>query len=54
LPQGAFSTVGEGGKDEVGAAAIGGLIWKKLCEQGKGVPLDFGAFEYFDEEWRDD
>lgn len=38
----------------VGAAAIGGLIWKKLREQGKGFPLDFDAFEYFDDEWCDE
>ena len=30
----------------VGAAAIGGLIYSKLREQGKGMVLDFDAFEY--------
>ncbi len=38
----------------VGAAAIGGLIYDKLREQGKGVVLDFDAFEYYDEEWSGD
>lgn len=38
----------------VGAAAIGGLIYNKLREQGKGVVLDFGGFEYYDDQWRED
>jgi len=38
----------------VGAAAIGGLICDKLRKQGKGVVLDFDAFEYYDEEWSGD
>jgi len=38
----------------VGAAAIGGLIYDKLRKQGKGVVLDFDAFEYYDEEWSGD
>ena len=38
----------------VGAAAIGGLIYNKLREQGKGVILDFDAFEYYDEDWHGD
>jgi ornithine cyclodeaminase/alanine dehydrogenase-like protein (mu-crystallin family) len=37
----------------VGAAAIGGLIYNKLREQKKGVVLDFDAFEYYDEQWRE-
>jgi ornithine cyclodeaminase/alanine dehydrogenase-like protein (mu-crystallin family) len=35
----------------VGAAAIGGLIYDRLREQGKGIVLDFDAFEYYDEAW---
>lgn len=38
----------------VGAAAIGGLIYKKLRDQNRGVILDFDAFEYYDEDWKDD
>jgi alanine dehydrogenase len=38
----------------VGAAALGGLIYKKLQEQNKGVILDFDAFEYYDEQWTGD
>ena len=38
----------------VGAAAIGGLIYDKLREQGKGIVLDFDAFEYYDEQWNGD
>jgi len=38
----------------VGAAAIGGLIYNKLREQKKGVILDFDAFEYYDEQWREE
>jgi len=37
----------------VGAAAIGGLIYNKLREQKKGTILDFDAFEYYDEQWRE-
>jgi ornithine cyclodeaminase/alanine dehydrogenase-like protein (mu-crystallin family) len=38
----------------VGAAAIGGLIYNKLLESGKGVILDFDAFEYYDANWPGD
>lgn len=38
----------------VGAAAIGGLLYDKLLEQGKGLVLDFDAFEYYDNEWAGD
>ena len=38
----------------VGAAAIGGLIYNKLREEGKGVILDFDPFEYYDREWSGD
>jgi alanine dehydrogenase len=30
----------------IAAAAIGGLIYRKLQEAGKGLPLDFDPFEY--------
>jgi alanine dehydrogenase len=38
----------------IGAAAIGGLIYNRLLEQGKGIILDFNPFEYFDESWQED
>ncbi len=38
----------------IGAAAIGGLIYDRLLEQGKGVVMDFNPFEYFDENWQED
>jgi len=38
----------------IGAAAIGGLIYDRLVEQGKGIILDFNPFEYYDETWAED
>jgi len=38
----------------MGAAAIGGLIYNRLLEQGKGVVLDFDPYEYYDEAWSED
>lgn len=38
----------------IGAAAIGGLIYDRLLEQGKGVILDFNPFEYFDDAWSEE
>ena len=38
----------------IGAAALGGLIYDRLLEQGKGVVLDFDPYEYYDETWSED
>ena len=38
----------------MGAAAIGGLIYERLREQGKGLVLDFDPHEYYDETWSEE
>ena len=35
----------------IGAAAIGGLIYDKLSQQGKGLVLDFNPHEFYDDTW---
>jgi ornithine cyclodeaminase/alanine dehydrogenase-like protein (mu-crystallin family) len=35
----------------IGVAAIGGLIYDKLSNQGKGIVLDFNPHEYYDDSW---
>lgn len=38
----------------MGAAAIGGLIYERLREQGKGLVLDFDPHEYYDDTWSEE